>query len=495
MIDLLIRGGHVVTPFEEGPLDVGIAGETIAFVSPPGTVDAEAGRTIDASGKLVFPGGVEAHAHIHEPMHRGWTGGREVWLQPPEGATRAAIFGGTTTVVSFAFMDVHVEARELDTAEAVDHRRRIFSGRSYADFAFHPVLTGTPSDATLASLADAVADGTATFKFFTTDLTTTQSGIRLDNGSVRALLAECARLGAVAMVHAEDDDLIKYMEAKLKREGRAQLENAHLVHTNVGEELAVRTVARLAEDAGAALYVAHVCGEPALDAVAERRAAGQPVYGEVLHNCLCFSLESTPARRREVPHRHGSPPARGLRGALARARRRPPLDARDRRVHDLARGEDGRHGHRVDARRPRGDRDARSDRLLGGSRQAGLLARGASSRSSRQPGACHRPLPAKGVLAPGSDADVVLWDRMSKHDHDRRPAPRQRLHPWEGWEVKRMAFDDDPPRQGRRRRRQTRRRARLGEVHPTQSSSRDAGSPALLSRSLGALANPDDEAA
>jgi len=82
-------------------------------------------------------------------------------------------------------------------------------------FAFHPVLTGTPSDATLASIADAVADGTATFKFFTTDLTTTQRGIRLDHGSARALLAECARLGALAMVHAEDDDLIKHMEAKL----------------------------------------------------------------------------------------------------------------------------------------------------------------------------------------------------------------------------------------------------------------------------------------
>jgi dihydropyrimidinase len=274
MIDLLITGGHVVTPFQEGKLDVAISGERIAYVAPAGAVETGAGRVIDATGKLVFPGGVEPHAHIHEPMHKGWSQGREDWLQPPEGATRAALFGGTTTVVSFAFMDVHVERQEFDASVAVEHRRRIFAPRSYADFAFHPVFTGTPSPATMASIADAVADGTPTFKFFTTDLTTTQTGIRLDNGSARTLLEECARLGAVAMVHAEDDDLIKYMEAKLKREGRAELANVHLVHTNRGEELAVRTIAALAADAGAAVYFAHVCGKPALETIAKRRAAG-----------------------------------------------------------------------------------------------------------------------------------------------------------------------------------------------------------------------------
>ena len=116
------HGRHVVTPQQEGRLDVGIAGERIAFVAEPGTVAAEAARTLDASGLLVLPGGVEPHAHIHEPMHRGWSQGREEWLQPPEGATRAALFGGTTTVISFAFMDVHVQDRELDCNLAVQHR-------------------------------------------------------------------------------------------------------------------------------------------------------------------------------------------------------------------------------------------------------------------------------------------------------------------------------------------------------------------------------------
>ena len=437
MIDLLIRGGHVVTPTDEGVLDVGVEGERIAFVAASGAVEVEAGRTIDATGLLVLPGGVEPHAHIHEPMHRGWTHGEEVWLQSPEGATRAALHGGTTTVVSFAFMDVHVEQREFDANLAVQHRTAIFAERSHADFAFHPVFTGTPSDATLASIEDAVADGTATFKFFTTDLTTTQSGIRLDHGSARELLAECARLGAMAMVHAEDDDLIKHMEAKLRREGRTELRNAHLVHTNVGEEIAVRTVARLADEVGAALYVAHVCGEPALHAIAELRAAGQPVYGEVLHNCLCFSLDDY-AKPDGAKYHIGM----GLRpredcealwGGLA-----------DGRLSTLATDEYTTSyavkmaGTDIEST-PGGHVGIETRGLIAFSEGVGK--RGFSLRRfvevyATNPARVTGLYPRKGVIAPGSDADLVIWDPDVE-----RTITIDELHhdgdysPWEAWHV------------------------------------------------------------
>jgi dihydropyrimidinase len=438
VIDLLIRGGHVVTPFEEGPFEIGIQGEQIAFVAHPGAVDIEAGRMIDASGKLVFPGGVEPHAHIHEPMHRGWTHGREVWLQPPEGATRAALFGGTTTVISFAFMDVHVERQEFDARLAVEHRTAIFDARSYADFAFHPVLTGTPSDRTMASLADAVADGTATFKFFTTDLTTTQVGIRLDNGSARTLLAECARLGAMAMVHAEDDDLIKYMEAKLKREGRAQLRNAHLVHTNVGEEIAVRTVASLARETEAAVYVAHVCGAPALAAIAERRAAGQPVYGEALHNCMCFSLDDydkPDGAKYHIgmglrPSEDGEALWRGLRGG----------DLSTLATDEYTTSYEVKMAGTDIETTPGGHVGIETRGMIGFSEGVGK--RGLSLRRfvevfSTNPARVTGLYPRKGVIAPGSDADLVVWDPSVE-----RTISMDLLHhegdytPWEGWQVR-----------------------------------------------------------
>ena len=86
MVDNVIQGGWVVTPHSEGHLDIGISGEQIAYVSSPGAVPVPVGAAvIDATGRVVTPGGIESHAHIHEPMYRGWTGGEEVWLQPPEG--------------------------------------------------------------------------------------------------------------------------------------------------------------------------------------------------------------------------------------------------------------------------------------------------------------------------------------------------------------------------------------------------------------------------
>ena len=155
-------------------------------------------------------------------------------------------------MLSFAFMAIHVTEQEFDARLAVEHRLEVFTGRSYADFAFHPVLTGSPSDATIASVADAIAEGTSTMKLFTTDLTTGQAGVRIDNGCAFEVMKVCAEHGALVMVHAEDDDLIKHMEAKLRREGRNGLENVQLVHTLMGEELAVRACDRLAAEAGAA---------------------------------------------------------------------------------------------------------------------------------------------------------------------------------------------------------------------------------------------------
>ena len=101
MLDLIIRGGRVVTTEGAGELDVGIQGEKIAAVSTPGSLEVEAGRTIDAAGKVVLPGGIEPHSHIAIPVPQIWAGRPEVMTQPPEGASRAAAFGGVTTFMDF----------------------------------------------------------------------------------------------------------------------------------------------------------------------------------------------------------------------------------------------------------------------------------------------------------------------------------------------------------------------------------------------------------
>ena len=330
---------------------------------------------IDATGRVVTPGGIESHAHIHEPMYRGWTGGEEVWLQPPEGATRAAAHGGTTTVLSFAFLDVHVTDRAYDTTEAVAQRREIFTGRSYVDFAFHPVITGSASAETLASLATAVDQGTPSFKVFTTDVTTGQAGIRIDHGSVLAAMRIAREAGGIVMVHAEDDDLIKYNEARLKREGRNQLQNIRCAHTPFGEALAFRQVAALAAEAGAATYFVHTTAGESVGVVAAERQRGRPVYAETLHKPVVFLRGGLPeARRCQVPHRHGTAVAAGSGSAVGRGDRRRHRHGRHRRVHDVAGGEARRPRHRDGARRTRGDRDAGHDPAVGGLQEGAAVA-------------------------------------------------------------------------------------------------------------------------
>jgi dihydropyrimidinase len=432
-MDLVVTGGTAVLPDGTRAADIGVKDGTIAAIGQ----GLEGARTIDATGKLVIPGGIEPHAHIHEPMYRGWTQGEEVWLQSPEGATRAALFGGTTTVVSFAFMAVHVVEQEFDAAAAVAHRREIFTGRSYADFAFHPVLTGEVSDATIATVGEAIDDGTASMKLFTTDLTTGQAGIRIDNGSALAVMRECAEHGAMVMVHAEDDDLIKFMEAKLTREGRNDLFHAHEVHTPLGEELAVRAMGRLAREAGVPLYVAHVGAREPMDAIAELRAAGQPVYGEALHNLLCFSTEDyrqPDGARYHIgmglkPPEH--PPA--LWAGLADGRL--STIATDEYTtsyavkmagHDLQSTPGGHVG--IETRGVIAFSEGVAAGRLGLERFVDVWA--------TNPARILGLYPQKGVLAVGSDADICVWDPAARwtitmdelhHDGD--------YSPWEGWEV------------------------------------------------------------
>lgn len=289
MLDVTIKGAQCVLPGGVCIADIGIRDGIIACI---GELDnLLTSRVIEAEGKIVTPGGIEAHAHIWEPMHKGWTDGREEWLPTPEEVTRAALFGGTTTVASFAFMDTHSTEVFYNTAGAVEARRRIFDKHSYTHYVFHPVLTGEPSDETIGSIKEAIREGTTTFKIFTTDVTSKQSGIRIETGSMLAIMRELDKHGGMLMVHAEDDELVRYMEAKLKSDGIDHACNLNFAHSALSEGIAFNKVLQLARAAGSATFFAHVTAREGLAQIRAAKAAGQAVYGEVLHNYLVFSNE------------------------------------------------------------------------------------------------------------------------------------------------------------------------------------------------------------
>jgi dihydropyrimidinase len=158
MLDIIIRGGEVVTPQGVAICDVAIAGETIAAVTTPGALAGQSGiREIDASGRIVIPGGIDPHVHLHH-----------VWFKPdgtplvtagPEQVGRAALFGGTTTFIDFAYWRDGASA-----CEAIEARDRDFVGKSPCDWAYHIMLHSEPSPEFAGQLAEAIESGYPTLK-------------------------------------------------------------------------------------------------------------------------------------------------------------------------------------------------------------------------------------------------------------------------------------------------------------------------------------------
>ena len=289
MLDCVIKGGQVVTPQAVGEMDVGIRGEKIVAVGWSGTLSEQATQVIDASGKIVIPGGIEPHAHIGIPVPSEWSGQPDIMTQPPQDASRAAAFGGVTTIVDFAgdlsFEEVEDKAPK-SIMSVVEERRSVFRTHSYTDYTFHYILAGEVAPETIGEIGEAIQEGVASFKIFTTF-----HPIRVPYGHLWTIFAEVAKHGGIMAVHAEEDEVVRYMTEKLKREGRDQGYNLHLVHNNISEDLAFRHIIRLAQHTEAGIYFVHTTAKEGVAAIAEARAAGQPVYGEALHNYLQFTCD------------------------------------------------------------------------------------------------------------------------------------------------------------------------------------------------------------
>ena len=286
MLDLLIHGGTVVTPSGVGQFDIGIQGEKIVLISARNSIIDEVNRSIDATGKYVLPGGIEPHTHIATRVSEEWAGRPGVMTQSPEAASRAAAHGGVTTYIDFAGgMEGTEEGDQSDKSimARLDARRGVFSGHSYTDFAFHFTFAGEVPTRTIEEIGEAVQSGVSSFKIFTT------FGSKVPYGHLWAIFEAVGNSGGIMAVHAEDDDMVKYMEAKLIREGRDQGYNLHLAHNNISEDISFRKIIRLSEHTETGIYFVHTTAKEGAYAIADARNKQLPVYGEALHNYLHFT--------------------------------------------------------------------------------------------------------------------------------------------------------------------------------------------------------------
>jgi len=431
MLDLLIRGGQMVTPQGVGNWSVGVQGEKIVFVGMDDQ-SPQAGRTINAAGRIVVPGGIEPHAHLDiydltNPDYGKSTLG-------PEEDTRGMAFGGTTTHLDFCFVEPGTKP-----TEAIEQRVARWKGQSYVDYSFHVGLMGALPISVFDQIDDIIKQGFPSFKIFTTDVMPPHPKrvrLRLDMGRVQLAMERVARSGGVMVVHAEDDDLVQFNYERFTAEGRADGWNMHLVHTKLSEELAFDRVIRLARSTGAGVYFVHTSAREGVEAVAEARGRNLPVYCETLHHYACFSHDDYKKSRgfcyHTYPSLKGPDDNRALwDGLINDAVSTTATDEFPTTLeHKLA-------GKRI-------------DNVTGGNLGAearmgivyteGVVRRGmtlerfadvTSTNAARILGL----YPRKGAIAAGSDADIVLIDPSIKKTLTKEDFHVSDYSPWEGWRV------------------------------------------------------------
>ena len=427
MLDYVIRGGQVVTPGGVGEWDIGVRGEKIVAVAEAGALTDSVGRVIDASGKIVIPGGIEPHAHVAAPI----MGHPNTETAPPDQVSRAALFGGTTTLVDFA-----IQGPGRDIFQAIEERNGRWKGQSYADYTYHCMLLGDIPTAVMAQIPQVIEAGFPTFKVFTTNIRPNTVDRMARLGHVAAVMEEVAASNGLMVVHAEDDDLVQFLYRRLKDQGTYDWTNMHKAHTNMSEDISFRRVIRAAEWTGAAVYFVHVSAKEGVQAIREARGKGLPIYGETLHNYVSFTADDYQKPNGMKYHTYPSLKSEEDRQALWNGLLQGDihtmatdeyctsyaLKVEGKTIEDVTGGHNG------------------AETRVGITYTEGVVKRGMSLEhfvnvTSANAARLIGLYPRKGAIAPGSDADIVFIDPQLHKTLSMSDFHITDYSIWEGWEV------------------------------------------------------------
>jgi len=428
MISLVISGDRVVTPLGVGAHDIFIEGERIAAIVARGSLPIpEGARLIDATGKIVIPGGIDPHVHCK--WHLPNPDGTAALTDPPDVVSKAALHGGTTTMIDFTRASQGANLRD-----AIEKRELDWKGHTACDYSQHIMVEGALPLDLPGQLAEAIQAGFSTVKIFTTDITPSRKGRMVDFGDIWEVFQVLAANRGVGVIHSEDNDIVMHMYDKLIREGRVAFENMAEVHNTLSEDISFRRVIRLAEKVpGTALYMMHVSAASGVSAIHEARARGVPIYGESLHQYMMYTKEDYKRPNGQIYHTYPSLKSAEDQAALWRGTLEGDINcvATDEICCTLAKK---LQGVRIDD--TTGGNAGVEPRVslmfteMVGNRGYSLnqFVELISSNAARVMGL----YPRKGALAAGSDADVVVLDPA-----DNRVVRAADLHeadysPWEG---------------------------------------------------------------
>ena len=430
MYDLIIRNGRVVDEKDVFDLDVAVNDEKIVAMGTPGQFDEiGAEETIDATGKYVIPGGIDAHVHYDLAVSEVMT------AQSPVAGSRAGLYGGTTTYIDFS-----IQAGDEPLIDSIQQKiEKTDSQNPHSDYALHAIMSGHWPLSNAEQIREAISSGVVSFKLFTTfSGGEAIGGLMSDDGRIYSAMVETAKHGGITQVHCEDDSIIDYNVRRLYAEGREQFWNIGEARPPLAEEAAVRRMILLARRTGSPLYVVHVSAKESVEAITDAREDGVDVFAETLHPNLVFDPElyKQPNGQRYMNYPPNKP--KEHRDVIWEA-------CADGRIHTIASDdftislENKVTGDTV-------------DNLTGGTnsvetRMSVLWSEGVNKRdldvrrfvnlTAVAPAKLFGLYGRKGVIRPGADADIVIMAPERPHTYKQD----ENLHSdcdysnWDGWTV------------------------------------------------------------
>ena len=269
----LIKGGTIVNADAMTKADVLIDGEEITLIGLD--LDVPADQVIDATGKWVIPGGIDGHTHMELPF--GGTFAKDTF----ETGTRAAAFGGTTTIIDFA-----VQPRGGTFHQGLDAWHEKADGKACIDYGFHMIVSDM-RDELLPEMDRLVEEGITDFKLFTA-----YPGVFLsDDAAIFKALKQTVKNGGLILMHAENGVAIDAVAAELVEQGTTDPIGHGLARYPVFEGESTNKVIRLAKAAGAPVYFVHLSSKDALDEVRRARDEGLPVFAETCPQYMFLGLD------------------------------------------------------------------------------------------------------------------------------------------------------------------------------------------------------------
>jgi dihydropyrimidinase len=426
MARTLITGGTVVTAVDTYAADVAIVDGKIAAVfspaaAPPGPWD----HTIDASGKYVLPGGIDAHTHLDMPF--GGTTSSDDF----ETGTRAAAYGGTTCIVDFA-----MQAKGEALRKGLDTWHGKAEGKAAVDYAFHLIMTDV-NESTAKEMGSVVSDGVTSFKLFMA-----YPGVLLvDDGQIFRAMQRAGEIGALICMHAENGIPIDVLVQQALAKGHTAPVYHALTRPQIAEAEGTHRALCLAEMAGAPVYIVHLSAERALAQVVEARDRGLPAYAETCPQYLFFSQDDLARPDFEGAKFVCTPPLRpaSMQQDLWRGLKTHDLQVVSTDHCPFCMKGQKELGKDSFAKIPNGmpGIETRLYLLWDGGVRAGRISMNRFVEiTSTTPAKIFGLYPRKGTIAVGADADVVVWDPEKRHVLSEKTLHmRVDYSPFEGKEV------------------------------------------------------------